>query len=73
MPATREQIQAIFDVMLAITEVIRAAGEIPSGVLYARLMDKIDIHTYNAILSRIKGSGLVVEKNHLLTWVGPKL
>lgn len=72
MSTTREQVQAVFDVMLAITEVIRAEGEVPSGVLYARLMDKMSLETYNAILSKIKGSGLVVEKNYLLTWVGPK-
>jgi hypothetical protein len=72
MSATREQIQAVFDVMVAITELIRTKGEIPSGELYAAVMSKLDIHTYEAILSRIKGSGLVVEKNHLLVWVGPR-
>jgi hypothetical protein len=58
--------------MIAMTEAIRTKGEIPSGELYATVMGTMDIHTYNAILSKIKGSGLVVEKNHLLVWVGPK-
>ena len=36
-------------------------------------MDQMSLETYNRILSTIKGSGLVVEKNHLLVWVGPKI
>lgn len=71
--ATKEQVQIVFEVMSAMAGVIRAKGEIPSGELYAAVMGKMDIHTYEAILSRIKGSGLVEEKNHLLRWVGPKL
>lgn len=70
--ATREQTRAILEVIAAVAEVIRVSGEVPSGALYARLMDKMDIHTYNGILARLKGSGLVVERRHLLVWVGPK-
>jgi hypothetical protein len=64
--------QAAFEVVAAITEIIRTSGEVPSGELYAYLMDKMSLETYNRILSTIKSSGLVVEKNHLLVWVGPK-
>jgi hypothetical protein len=71
MQPTREQFKAMFELMSAIAEVIRTKGEVPSGELYAMLMGKIDLRTYEAILSRIKGSGLVEEKNHLLKWVGP--
>ena len=72
MPATPEQIKAVLDVMVAVTELIRVAGEVPSGEIYARLMDRMDIHTYDAMISKIKRTGLVEEKNHLLIWVGPK-
>lgn len=72
MQPTKEQLTAALDVLIAMTELIRTKGEIPSGELYATVMGQFDIHTYNAILSRIKGSGLVVEKNHLLVWVGPR-
>jgi hypothetical protein len=69
---TKDQRTAVVELIAAVAEVIRTAGEIPSGHLYAAMMGKVDIHTYNAILSTLKGSKLVVEKNHLLTWVGPK-
>ena len=72
MNPTKQQVQAVFDVLVAITEVIRTKGEVPSGDLYASLMGSIDLRTFELILSKIKGSGLVVEKNHLLVWVGPK-
>lgn len=69
--ASKEQRQAVFDLLVAVLELIRVKKEVPSGELYAQMMGKMDIHTYNTILSTIKGSGLVVEKNHLLTWNGP--
>jgi hypothetical protein len=69
---TKAQTVAVVELLAAVAEVIRTAGEIPSGHLYAAMMGKVDIHTYNAMLRMIKGSGLVVEKNHLLVWVGPK-
>jgi len=72
MNPTKQQVQAVFDVLVAITEVIRTKGEVPSGDLYASVMGSIDLQTYERILSTIKGSGLVLEKNHLLVWVGPK-
>jgi hypothetical protein len=72
MQPTKDQVRAVFDVLVTLTEVIRTKGEIPSGELYAAVMGKIDLRTYELILSKIKGSGLVVEKNHLLVWVGPK-
>lgn len=71
MTPTKEQVRAVFDVMVAITEVIRVKGEVPSGELYAQMMHQMNLATYNAIISKIKASGLVIEKNHLLTWVGP--
>lgn len=71
MSATAEQIRAVLDVMIAMTDTIRVAGRVPSGELYAQVMGHMDIHTYNAIVARIKGTGLVIEKSHELIWVGP--
>lgn len=69
---TEEQIQAVLDLMVTMTELIRVKGEIPSGELYALVMGELNLRTYELILSKIKGSGLVIEKNHLLVWVGPQ-
>ena len=70
---TKEEVRAVFDVLAAMLEVIRTKGEIPSGELYAWVMGKMDIRTYEAMIATIKRTGLVVEKNDLLMWVGPKL
>ena len=64
--------QAAFQITLTITEAIREAGEIPSGTLYAMLCGKMDLPAYEAMIRTIKNTGLVTEKNHLLTWAGPK-
>jgi hypothetical protein len=36
-------------------------------------MGKMDIHGYNAVIASLKAAGLVEEKYHLLTWVGPHI
>ena len=55
-----------------IAETIREAKEIPSGHLYAHLMDKIDLETYNSMIQTLKNTGLVKEEFHVLKWVEPK-
>ena len=68
--------------MLAITmsEAIRAAGQIPSGVLYAMMMGQISLEVYESILDRLVGAGLIRDTGgtrpmptHLLTWIGPRI
>ena len=60
-------------VVLAIAEVIKEAGEIPSGHLYATLNgNRMSLDTYNMIIGILVASGKVTNKGHLLKWVGPK-
>ena len=73
---TPAQVKAAFNVAVAVTQAIHDAGEIPSGTLYAMLADKLklDLPGYEALMRRIKGSGLVEETpGHLLRWVGPRV
>ncbi len=72
MSITKEQTIAAFEIVAAVGECIQGLGEVPSGELYARLMDKFDIHQYNSIINALKRAKLVEEKGFLLTWVGPK-
>ena len=52
-------------------EAIRAAGSIPSGHLYAMLMDKLELHEYEALLGSLKRTDLVTEtSDHMLHWNG---
>jgi hypothetical protein len=72
MTATKEQVRAALDAVVAVADLIRALGSVPSGELYARLMGHMDLETYDKIIGILKRAGLVAESNHRLTWVGPK-
>lgn len=69
---TAEQVTAGIRAAAAVGEVIRDLGSIPSGHLYAHLMGRMSLDTYNSLIGILKQANLVEEKNHLLTWVGPK-
>lgn len=58
---------------MAVAETIRELGEVPSGHLYARLMDRLSLASYDAIITSLKNAKLVEEKSHVLRWVGPTL
>lgn len=69
MNATKEQVAAYIQIVKAIAETIKELGSVPSGHLYARLMDKMDIQMYQNIIALLKKNGFVKESNHVLTWV----
>jgi hypothetical protein len=68
---TKAQKEYGIKLIMAVTEAIREAKRIPSGHLYAMLMSKMDINTYNKLITIIKRTGLVKEEYHELIWVGP--
>lgn len=68
---TKEQVSAAFQITAAVCEAIREAGRMPSGTLYAMCMGRMDIETYNKLVTTIKRTGLVEERGHELVWVGP--
>lgn len=61
--------QATVAVVLAIAETIKTAKQVPSGYLYARLMNAMSLEAYQTIIEILKASGKVVEQGHLLSWV----
>jgi hypothetical protein len=72
MTPTKEQAKAAFAALAAIAETIRELREVPSGVLYAHLMGKMSLETYQSFIGRLINAGLVEEdQSHLLRWVGP--
>ena len=74
MSATQEQLQAGKQVVIAVAETIREAGECPSSTIYAALVGRVSLEGYEKILNILKGAGLIAEdRSHLLRWVGPKL
>jgi hypothetical protein len=43
------------------------------STLYAILCGRIDLPGYEGIIRTLKGAGLVAERAHMLTWIGPVL
>ena len=69
----RRQLEAAIQALKALAEIIRHAGEVPSGELYARLMHKVTLEDYTRLIETLKRTGLVTETpGHLLRWAGPK-
>ena len=66
---TTEEKEA-FKVVAIVGRAIKELGEVPSGHLYARLMDVMNLDQYQAIIGILKKAGLINEENYLLTWVG---
>jgi hypothetical protein len=65
------QVSAAFQIVAAVAEAIRDLGTVPSGVLYANLMGKLDLAGFEKIVGILKGAQLVSERGHQLTWIGP--
>lgn len=68
---TKEQIRAYLEATITMTETIRELKSVPNGHLYALVMSKISLESYNKVIATVKKTGLVKESNHVLTWVGP--
>lgn len=53
----------------AIAEAIRELKEVPSGELYARVMNHMSLSTYNSIIDLLVRTKIIENKNHLLRWL----
>jgi len=67
-----QAITAAIQVAAAVGDAIRELKEVPSGHLYAHLMGRMSLESYNGCIRILKQAGLVEEHNHLLKWVGPE-
>lgn len=71
---TDAEIKVALNYLITVTETVREAREIPEGIVYAALMDRMDINAFNSMIGVLIKSGLVTRSNaHLLTWVGPEV
>ncbi len=70
---TKEQTKAALQIMMAVAETIREMREVPSGVLYAHLMGKMNLEQYNSMLGVLERNKLItVGLNHVIHWTGPQ-
>jgi hypothetical protein len=68
---TNEQVKAWIILIHELGCVIREAGQIPAGHLYAPLTGKLSLAHFQTAIKCLKNAGVVKEKNHLLFWIGP--
>ena len=66
------QAKAATSILFAVAETIRELGSVPSGPLYARLMDRMTFQAYQEMIDVLKRADVVEEKNFVLTWKGPR-
>lgn len=71
--AINTKIQAAIKMTAAVGKAIADLGSVPSGVLYANVMNHMDLETYQGVIELLKKGGLVKESNNVLTWIGPSL
>jgi hypothetical protein len=70
--ATAQQLRAAVSVTAAIAEVIRELREVPSGTLYAQVMNTLSADDYQRVLGLLSNAKLIsVDGNHLIRWIGP--
>lgn len=71
MSITKQDIADTLTTIKIVADLIKAAGEIPSGHLYSALNAKgMELRTYDRIIDMLVSGGLVTKSNHLLTWKG---
>ena len=67
--ATQKQIETGVETVLAIAEVIKGLGSVPSGNLYTRVMGFLSLDEYNQIIGILKKQRLIEESYHELKWI----
>lgn len=68
--SNQAQVNAAVQIVVAVGQAIRDLKSVPSGHLYAQLMGRMSLETYNKVIGVLKNTGAVKEENHVLTWVG---
>lgn len=65
---------AVLAQAMAIAETIREMHEVPAGVLFAGMMVHGMSHdSFEQVIAMLTRSKLITRKNHVLTWIGPKI
>ena len=67
---TQAEVSAAVGVLVAVGEVIKAKGRVPSGELYAHMMGHMSLETYNKVIGLLTKVGAVKVENHEIIWIG---
>lgn len=72
--ATSAEVQATAQVVFIVAECAREAREVPSGVLYAVLADRVALADFQLVIDVLSRAGLIeVTRSHLIRWIGPEV
>ncbi len=64
---------ATIKAVTAVSEAIREAHQVSAGQLYVTLCGVVSWGAFGAIVTTLENAGLVKERNHMLTWIGPEI
>lgn len=71
---TKDDIKAAVEIAAAVGQAIKELtelnGGVPSGHLYARLMDKLSLEQYNRVIEVLRRHQLIKINNHWIEWIG---
>lgn len=70
---TKAEEAACVAIAFAIVETCREMGPdgAPGGHLYAALLDKLSLHNFNAMMTRLVRSGLLAKRGNCYHYTGP--
>lgn len=75
MNITREELKAAIPAYIqavrAFADAIKELGQVPAGTLYAGVMDRMSLETFERMIGHLVESGVVErDATHMLTWKG---
>ena len=65
-----EKMKAAVQIMKAVAESIKEVGSIPSGHLYAQLMGKMSLGSYEKMICAMQRMQIIRVEDHLITYAG---
>lgn len=64
----KSEIEQALQIIQVLGRAIMDAGKIPSGHLYAAVMTKISLETYQSAIGLLERQGIIKSENDLLIW-----
>jgi len=58
--AAGEQVKSAVDIVLAVAEAVRVAGEVPSGMVYAMLVGQVSITSFESVIALLASQRIAI-------------
>ncbi len=70
MKTTNEIAVAALEIFLAISEAVRELCTVPSGHLYAQVLQVLSLEQYEQVLGTLERAGVIKIENLVVRWTG---